>query len=519
MRTLVHALVRTAPIAAALLVAPARTLAQEDVEAILARARAALGWERVASSQGAVEVHGAARFLGTDAEQTLLFDGRGRFVNVLEGPLAQWSGFDGETFWSVDWTRTPRVLELGDRTNAEVMALFLTGGWAAAGGPLEFELAPEPPEGELALEFDHADGVMTGVVHLDAQTCLPRKLSFGPKDGHSLWTFTDYRSHDGFSFPQRMELAQEGLAQSLETSSVELLAKVADERFAPRLAPPGDTRFDPEVQAALEVKKVPSGHLLVHPTIDDKDLGWFIFDSGAGINCIDKKAASQLGGEPFGEIRARGIGGTIPAHFRSAREMRLGPMTVEGPIFMELDLAFLEQHFGVPVGGIVGYELFARCTVELDITGAAIALNDPADYALPEQSQWEDALLYGRHPCVRASVEEREGVFKIDTGAAGDTVTMHYQAVIDLGLLEGRETRAGAAGGVGGQVSVRSAELASFDLGGRRFAPVQASFALEDKGAFSDAYVWGNIGGELIEPFVLVFDYPHRRIGFVPRGE
>jgi hypothetical protein len=203
--------------------------------------------------------------------------------------------------------------------------------------------------------------------------------------------------------------------------------------------------------------------------------------------------------------------------------MELGALTLSDPIFMGLDLAFLEPHFGVPVAGILGYELLTRCVAELDMQAASIALHDPAAYSLPPTGRWEEALLYSRQPCVRASFEERgvlqEGVFKIDTGAAGDTVTFHYQVVHDLALTEGRSTRAGTAGGVGGLVGTRVGELTSFRLGGHDFGAVPASFTLEDKGAFSDDYVWGNIGGKLLEPFRLVFDYPRGRVGFVPRTD
>ena len=94
---------------------------------------------------------------------------------------------------------------------------------------------------------------------------------------------------------------------------------------------------------------------------------------------------------------------------------------------------------------------------------------------------------------------------------------MHFEAVRDLALLEGRETRPGQTGGVGGQVATREGACERFELGGHVFEGLDAAFATEAVGAFADAYVLGNIGGKLLEPFVLVFDYPGERLGFVPR--
>lgn len=484
---------------------------------VVAAARRALGWDCLAGSEGGVRVAGAARFLGTDATQTLLFDGAGRFVETFEGKLRQSDGTDGKTAWVRDWTDTPRVLTLGDLTSAQLGALFLTGGWTVSEELLRFELGEPVADGEIALAFTHADGVVTGTILLDAATHRARSATFGFDETPAAWTFSDYRDHDGFVFPQRIELTQSGETQVLDTRTVERLSAVDDAAFAPRLAPPDDARFDPDVAANLEVKRAVTGHLLVHPTVDGEDLGWFIFDSGAGINCVSTAVAEALSEGPFGEITALGVGGPVSARLWRAEELRIGPVTVEDPVFMGLDLAFLEPYFGVEVGGILGFELLARCVAELDMVDARIALFDPATYTLPAAGRWEEVLLYGRLPCVRASFEDNEGIFKIDTGAARDTVTLHYQVVHDLDLTQGRETTRSMAGGVGGNVDTRVGRLETFQLGGHRFEAISAAFALEDKGAFGDDYVWGNIGGKLLEPFRLVFDYPGGRLGFVPR--
>ena len=39
----------------------------------------------------------------------------------------------------------------------------------------------------------------------------------------------------------------------------------------------------------------------------------------------------------------------------------------------------------------------------------------------------------------------------------------------------------------------------------------------EDGGAFGDTYVDGNVGNELMAPFLLVFDYQQSRIAFRKR--
>ena len=42
-----------------------------------------------------------------------------------------------------------------------------------------------------------------------------------------------------------------------------------------------DATFSPEGAAEVECKRTRSGHLLVHPQIDDRDVGWFLLPGGA----------------------------------------------------------------------------------------------------------------------------------------------------------------------------------------------------------------------------------------------
>jgi hypothetical protein len=74
-------------------------------------------------------------------------------------------------------------------------------------------------------------------------------------------------------------------------------------------------------------------------------------------------------------------------------------------------------------------------------------------------------------------------------------------------------------GGVGGFVAAKQGTVAWFEIGGVRTEDVPAKFATEAKGTFADAKKDGNIGVELLRPFVLWFDYAGERMAFVKRGE
>jgi hypothetical protein len=253
--------------------------------------------------------------------------------------------------------------------------------------------------------------------------------------------------------------------------------------------------------------------MLVRPLVNGKDVGWFVLDSGAGGMVIDPRAADGLGLRALGEVIAVGAFGPTKARFRVGDTFELGPLTIKGTRFMELDLAFLSRSFGVNIGGICGRDLFDRAAVEVVIASESVALHDPARYRL-EGAAWQELFFSGRNPAVRARFEgDREALFKIDTGS-DRTVSFHAPAVERHGLLAGRETRASHSTGVGGSQASREGRLAWFELAGTRFESPEVEFAAARQGAFSDAYTAGNIGAGFLREFRIVFDYANRRIAF-----
>src|SRR5439155_1433536 len=69
---------------------------------------------------------------------------------------------------------------------------------------------------------------------------------------------------------------------------------------------------------------------------------------------------------------------SIASPVHRAKSLRLGPLTIADPFLVEMDLAPLAQAFGQPVAGIVGYDLFSRCVVELTLAEDRLELFDPA---------------------------------------------------------------------------------------------------------------------------------------------
>lgn len=191
-------------------------------------------------------------------------------------------------------------------------------------------------------------------------------------------------------------------------------------------------------------------------------------------------------------------------------------MSWPAPVFVELDLAGVGTVMGMPLAGIVGYQVFQRSVVDLDVSRPSVALHDPARYRL-RSGQWSELVVDANLPNVRGRFEgERQGWFRLDTGST-NTVTFHGPAVVQMKLLEGRRTTLSFEGGVGGLRSSRSGTLGWFELGGHRFENPRVTFSAADTGALADEYTLGNLGQGFLKPFRVVLDYPGQRIAFIEK--
>ncbi|MBX3379244.1 MAG: retropepsin-like domain-containing protein [Phycisphaeraceae bacterium] len=279
----------------------------------------------------------------------------------------------------------------------------------------------------------------------------------------------------------------------------------------------GAVTFDANASASLEVKRIKSGHILVRPMINGHDAGWFIFDTGAGICCISTPQINGLELESNGSIQANGVGGAKPADLYKARTMKLGAVTFQDHPLMSIDLAFLEPLVGEKISGVIGYGVLSKCIAEIDLVGPSIALHDPATYSLA-QGQWTPLDIKDRIPTVPGSFEGHEGLFRLDLGATG-SVTFHQPAVAKYDMLKNREVKDCKLGGFGGFVSGKRGKVASLELGGVKFEDVNADFALEAKGTFAESTRDANIGTDILGRFIIITDYPHQRIGLIPKQE
>jgi len=486
--------------------------ADENLDDVLSRVRAAIGYEKIAATGKHVTIRSRTRDSGgheSVVETTFASDGR--FLLKTSGTVDRICGFDGNTPWLDSWG-TVRKLALAGRETNLVGTWIRTNYWLHPEAPLDLTLEKSADPAEpLQVGMKLEKGLVPWKIRIDRSTWLPVSVSRNLVGRETVIRLEEYADHDGWKVPHRITVHAYGkIVRESATESVSEARSFTDSGYEPRLGPPKDTRFDSSIPAALEVKRSHSGdRLLVHPLINGKDVGWFLFDTGAAGWTIATAAAEAAGLDVIGESPTTGTAGVkIAMKTCRANTIQLGPATFDNQIMRAIASAGL----GGDCIGLVGYSLFARCVVEYDDLAATLSIHDPKEYA-SSGIFWQELVPGQIVPTISARFEGHEELFRIDTGA-NSALVFNTPCVRRLGLLEGRETWAIEAGGIDGEFSIQRGEIEWIEFGGRRFSSVTAEFSTREAGVLADPFTAGIICNDLLREFKLVLDYPRGRIGF-----
>jgi hypothetical protein len=478
------------------------TVAKNRAE-ILARARHALMSER---RDAAICARGTGQVHGVPVRWTRTCDPSGRVVEIMDGRLGHRAGFDGRVGWRVDETGMPGSLDLGDLEAFRVLAAVWSGIWADEGGVVRVGEIVTVDESRIVLALCLRDALQhPGSLRLtlDARTALPRSVERVGRDD-TVTSFDDFRAGELGLVPHRIVHREGWLADTLEVESVE---RAPDTSYALTASDPEDTTFD-ETAASPVWRRTRNGLLLARPRVNGRDVGWFVLDTGASVLAIDALAAETLALPGAGRRAVRTADGLSGARYRRAEELRVGGLAYRAPLLLEVDLGPFGQASGVKLAGVLGYDLFRRAAVTLDVDeGVVIARSPPPvhgdEASLPLRFEDRTPVVVLRHP---APSGPREGLFAIDTGS-GVALTAVAGAASALELRGGARA---SLRGLGGTVEARRRSMAWLELAHHRMEEIDVVVPVTGEGALggrAPGGILGYLGMGLLREFTVTFDY------------
>lgn len=440
----------------------------------------------------------------------------GRSVNAIKLGVAEGAnGFDGKTPWERDTSGTITAQEGGDAVALAINEAYRNANlwWRPdfGGGAIKsegektdsssrFDVLAITPKGGTPFEawFDTKSHLLYRVIELHgAQTVIT--------------TFADYRSVNGVKLPYKITVdtgVGARYVQTVTVTKVSFLPPQPDTAFARPTSVIDDYAIAGGAASTTVPIKLVNNHIYGETSVNGKGPFTFVFDTG-GQDIVTPPVAKLLGVTPQGNLAGTGAGeGVVEAGFVNGLDFSIGGATVKNQIALVLPLDKFGDIEGIPMPGMVGYEVFRRFVTRIDYGAHTLTLIDPAKFD-PADAGTPVKFVFADHiPQVTGTIEGIPAKFDIDTGSRVElTVTKPFAETHKLKESHPVGITAVDGWGVGGPSTGYVTRLKNVTIGDVVVGPVVGTLADQSKGAFAGSDYSANIGGGLLKRFVVTFDY------------
>ncbi|HEY1752068.1 MAG TPA: aspartyl protease family protein [Caulobacteraceae bacterium] len=503
-------------LAALALAMPAAALAQAPtVQSVLAANHAASGDRPAAGSAQIVYTHVASGLTGPLVDR---FDlASGAWVETQEASgVANASGFDGKTPWQRDVSGTNTPQEGGDRvTNAVNQAYRFANLWWRPGyGGASIAYAGR--DTEAGKQLDHLvvtpKGGQRFDAWFDADTHLLVRIAETRLFFHYQETYADYRPEHGAMLAHKITSdigIGEGGVEVSTLKDAHFGPAVALATYACPTAPPTGGYIVGGAASTTVPFRLLNNHVYVQATVNGKGPYTFILDSG-GHTLLSPRIVSEVGLKPVGEAVQSGAGeGHSTIGFVRFDEIAIGGARLKGMMGFASPI-YDKSIEGIPVDGMVGFELIRRLVTQIDYGRHTVTFTDPARFRPQGLGTPVHFVFYDHLPDVRGFIGALPATFNIDTGSRSEIdVTSPFVAAHHLRRQFAKGTTAVTGWGVGGPTKDYVVRLPSLKLGPVEVDDIAAGLSDAKGGSISNPNYGGNIGTALLKRFVVTFDYAH----------
>jgi hypothetical protein len=502
--------------------AAAAAMAQETAADVLAKAKQASGG---AALDKVVSVHtkfaiavGGLKGTGESWEDLL----KGRYVQSFQlGVYSGAEGFDGRAMWTQDASKHAHPEE-GDEAKASTandayrrtMAYWYPergSGVIELSGPKDengrkFEIVRITPRG--GRPFD---------LWLDARTWLPDRLIEIRGQETRTTFFSDYRDVSGLKLPfvSRSTNGEARYDQVMTVESVKLNVALDETMFRMPQPPPPDFAIAGGKSSTTVPFELLNNHIYLDVVLNGKGPFRLLCDTG-GQNVVTPDLARELGLKFEGAIQGQGSGEkSEDVGLTKIETLRIGEATLASQVFAVFDFSALGEVEGLPLRGLVGYEVFKRFVVSIDYEHRRLTLTLPDSFAYAGTGTVVPFKFNGQVPQVEGEIDGLPGKFDIDTGSrASLTILAPFAEKHGLRSVYGPKVEAITGWGVGGPSRGLMTRARVLKLGSVTVTNPLTELSLQKKGSFTDPYVAGNVGGGVLKRFNVIFDYARQRLIF-----
>lgn len=236
-----------------------------------------------------------------------------------------------------------------------------------------------------------------------------------------------------------------------------------------------------------------------------------LLDSAAEATLIDASFARRIGLATGGVDLAKGTGGEQDVTFAQGLNIEAVGLDLTGVTAAVLDLSDISARLiGKPLTVVLGRELFDAARLEIDIADGTISAVSPADAPAGVELPLKSMRGLETIP-IRIEGHEADATFDLGNGSEM-LIGAAFAAQAGLDAPD-RITGARTGGGVGGEVTRKLVRLREIEVGGARFADVEAGI---DETETAEA---ANVGVRILKNFRITVDYADRRLWLQPLSD
>lgn len=360
---------------------------------------------------------------------------------------------------------------------------------------------------------------------VDAHSFLPVSSEQAEGEGASTGAaYSDWTSPaGGVRQPGRMVVTE---SDSPAGRNELVSAKI--ERVAPAAAFPKLRAGPSDVAMPGAVATIPftmeANHIVLPVAMGGRPPIGFILDTGDAHETLNTPRLAAFGLTGYGESGMAGGGNAAPsAYVRDVTLAFPGGVELRHQHADALDLSGLERLYGVPLGGLLGYDFLSRFVVEIDYTDKLIRLHRPDGWryrgpGVVVPITFEDGIPYAEAELSLPARPHLAAHMVMDFGAAGTvTLTAPFVKANDLLRLAGAGAEVSRTPGSDKEFFAqanRRGRLDRLTLGGLSQHDLPISLSANTGGAYGTGQFAGTVGETIFSRYRVFLDYPRHRIVF-----
>jgi hypothetical protein len=445
----------------------------------------------------------------------------GAYVETtVAGGVTEGEGFDGTTPWQRDISGTYTPQQGGDRIPPAVDSAYRRANLWWRADRAGTAIAYIGREGDAGRSLTHLSVTPTGGKRFDAwfdsDTHLLIRVAYDQEFLHVTERYSDYRREGPQVLAHAIEsdpgLGQGGINRLTLLHCNYAPAVPLSAYSQPRTPVTGAFIVNGASSATVPFRLL-NNHIYVEATIDGKGPYTFIVDTG-GHTLLSPHLIKEVGLKPIGEAVTSGAGeGHGTTGFVHVGEIAIGGVRLRNQDGFATDI-YDKAIEGIPVDGMVGFELVRRMVMTIDYGRHTITFTRPDRFEAGAGSGVRVPFVFYDHlPNVPGRVGDLPARFVIDTGSRSELdITSPF--VVEHRLRE-RFTKGtvGVTGyGVGGPARSYVVRTPSVSTGSITIEDPIVDLSEARSGSFSDPNFDGNVGSGLLKRFVVTFDYARQFI-------